>query len=96
MAYEAGNLVRISARFLDLNNTMFDPAAVIFRIVGPSSNVTYQYGVNAAVVRDAAGAYHVDVDTTAGAGPWIYRVYATGNGQASRSGSFSVTADNPI
>lgn len=96
MAYEAGNVVRVRALFSDQSGNPVDPAAVFFRVVGPTLNATYQYLVAPQLVRDAAGAYHVDLDTTAGAGGWSYRFYSTGGGQASKQGSFVVTADNPL
>ena len=48
----------------------------------PSGNTTsLTYGVDAALVKDSTGVYHVDVDADE-VGWWHYRVYSTGTGQA--------------
>ena len=80
--YDVGDLVRCSGAFTDADGNAQDPATVLVDVRAPSgTTTTYTYGVDAEVVKDDTGAYHIDVDVNA-AGPWWYRFYATGSGQS--------------
>jgi hypothetical protein len=79
--YALGTLVTVAAFFRDTSNELIDPAVVNFRFRDPTQQeTTYVYGVNAELVKDAVGKYHVDIDAIYGR--WQYRFYSTGNGQA--------------
>lgn len=88
--YDLGDLVRCSGTFTDATSILVDPTVVKASIQNPAgTDTTYTYGTDAALVRDSAGAYHVDVSATS-AGRWYYRLYSTGTGQASGEGYFDV------
>lgn len=90
--YALGNLVRVSVTFEYSDGTDVDPTAVYCKVRDPSGNVaTYTYGVDAGLVRDNAGDYHLDVDADE-RGEWLYRWYSTGTGQAAAEGAFTVEA----
>lgn len=55
-----GSLKRLSATF-KVNGMATDPAAVTFKLRDPAGTLTtYVYGTDAQLVRDSAGAFHVD------------------------------------
>lgn len=82
MAYDVGDRVRWTCTYTDSDGAAQDPTSVYFSIEDPSGNVvTYQYGVDAEVIRDSTGVYHVDVDKDE-AGTWTVRGYSTGTGKA--------------
>jgi hypothetical protein len=103
-AYLSGNLVRVatysgsisspSGGFLDENGILADPTTVTLTYrPGPSSplvSVTYP---STPVVRDAAGLYHADLDTTDAAATaiWTYEWGGTGTVQATAASEFTVT-----
>lgn len=93
--YDLGDLVRCSGSFTTTAGAAMDPAAVFFKVKDPEGTVStpIQYGVDAALVKDSTGNYHVDVDANK-SGTWRYRFYSTGNGQAADEGSFNVAASN--
>lgn len=73
--YDVGDLIRCSGAFTNISNVAVDPDNVHFKVRDPSLNTTsYQYGVDAEVVRDSVGNYHVDVDVDE-AGYWWFRFY---------------------
>ena len=91
--YEKGDLVRCSAAFTNIAGAYVDPAAVLFRFKNPGgTTTTYTYGVDAELVKDAVGQYHVDVDANA-EGVWFYRFESTGTGQAAGEEAFSVSSE---
>lgn len=89
--YDLGDAVTVTAVFKNpLTQAALDPTAVFFEYKDPAGTVVpYEYGVDAALVKDATGNYHVDVDANA-AGKWFYRFYSTGAGQAAEEGAFKV------
>ncbi len=90
MAYQVGDLVRISAIFTNAAGTAVDPTAVLAKYKDPGGvTTTLTYGVDVALVRDSAGNYHVDINA-ASAGRWRYRFYSTGTGQAANEENFIV------
>jgi hypothetical protein len=93
--YDLGDLVRCSAPFTNTAGTAIDPTAVFFKAKDPEGTAVgpYTYGVDAALVKDSTGNYHVDLDASK-PGTWYYRFYSTGTGQASAEGSFTVAPSN--
>jgi len=80
--YDIGDRVRLSGAFTDAAGGYHDPTAVYCWYSDPSGNeTTLEHGVDAALVQDATGQYHADVDVDE-AGRWPYRWYATGTGQS--------------
>jgi hypothetical protein len=93
-AYQIGDLVRVQGSFTTIAGVPTDPTAVFFSFKNPSQTITtYTYGVDAALVKDSTGVYHVDVSvpsTTAALGTWYYRFYSTGTGQTAAEDQFVV------
>lgn len=89
--YDLGDLVRCSGPFTTTAGAAMDPAAVYFKAKDPEGAVIgpYQYGVDAQLVKDSVGNYHVDLDANK-TGTWTYKFYSTGNGQAADERSFTV------
>lgn len=76
--YTVGQLVRFSALF-KVGLIPTDPTTVVFKIQPAAGTVvTMTYGVDAAVVKESAGAYHVDY-TLAVQGPHTHRWVGTGD-----------------
>jgi hypothetical protein len=90
MAYDLGDLVRISAAWTNTAGAATDPTAVFVQVKDPAGETTlYTYGTDAALVKDSTGNYHVDVDANL-PGTWRYRFYSTGTGQGAEEARFSV------
>jgi hypothetical protein len=88
--YGLGDLVRITGTFENAAGVDIDPTSVFVKYKDPSGNETsLEFGVDAEVVQDATGIYHVDVDANE-AGDWPYRFESTGTGQAGRETEFSI------
>jgi hypothetical protein len=69
----------MSATFT-LGSSPADPTTVTFLMRPLGGTVTtYVYGVNAQVVKDAVGKYHVDAIINA-SGAWLYRFEGGGTG----------------
>lgn len=96
--YVRGSLVRVSGAFTNAAGTAVDPATVTFKSRSPDRSValsTLVYGVDAALVKDSTGNYHVDVDANAN-GTWWWRWESTGMSQAADEGSFDVELSQVI
>ena len=90
--YDIGDLPRCSAAFTDTDDVAIDPTALTFTFKDSSGNTTvYTYGVDAQLVKDSVGNYHVDVSVDE-AGLWLYWFKATGVAQAVGEQSFYVDA----
>lgn len=88
--YDRGDLVRVSGVFTDLADALIDPSALAFKLKDPAGAIaTLVHGVDAALVRESLGHYHVDCDASA-SGLWSWRWEATGTGQAADEGQFYV------
>lgn len=93
--YFVGALVRCSSEFTDLLGVFQDPSNVFCIIRIPAgTQTTYHYGVDAALVKDSVGHYHLDVDAST-VGQHVYRFYSTGTGQTAMEGRFNVTSYLP-
>lgn len=90
MAYDIGDLVKISGTFTDSANTAGDPTTVSITIAPPTSaETTYVYGTDAALVKDSVGNYHANW-SCAESGVHRYRWVSTGTLQAAEEGWFTV------
>ena len=88
--YDKGQLVRVAGRFQNASAAYVDPATVRFKYKNPSGTITtLTYLTDAALVKDATGEYHVDVDASV-SGTWHYRWESTGTNQAADEGKFEV------
>lgn len=88
--YHVGEDVWIFGDFTNTDGDYIDPTNVFVKYRSPAGTVTpLQYGVDAALVKDAVGRYHVIVDATT-PGKWWYRFYATGTGKAAKETYFEV------
>lgn len=95
MSFDLGDLVRCAGAFTTAAGVAVDPSVVTFTWRGPSGVIaSYVYGVDAQLIKDATGNYHVDLSATA-AGTWQYRFIGSGAvGQAARGGDFEVASSN--
>lgn len=77
-SFSLDKTVRLSVEFRDAAGTLTDPTTLEFKIKSPDDApvVTYIYGTDAELVRDAAGKFHVDYDVDV-SGTWYYRYKAT-------------------
>jgi len=84
--FDEGDKPRLTATFEDGAGTDIDPTKVYFKYTDPSGNVTtYEYGVDAELVKSATGIYYVDLDLDED-GRWLWRWYSTGTGQSAEQG----------
>ena len=91
--YLIGNAARASVRFINATTgAATDPTTVVLRVKDPVLTVTvYTYGVDAILVKDSVGNYHLDIPLNS-AGVWRYRWEGTGTNQAAAESQFTVTA----
>ena len=87
-AYDIGDTVRLSVVFT-VASVATDPTTVIARVQTPSGTTVYEYGIDAALVKDAVGSYHIDANPSV-AGNYIYRFEGTGSASAATEASFTV------
>ena len=90
--YYKGERVRCKAFFRDADDldVPVDPTNVTFKFrINGGSATTYTYGSGTQVIKDATGAYHVDLDLTS-AGTWETQFASTGSFKALSQDSFSV------
>ena len=88
--YYDDQAVKLQATFTDEDGAALDPTAVYCIVKDPSGNIaSYQYGVDAELVKSDTGIYYVVVDADE-VGVWFYRWYSTGTGQAAGEGRFDV------
>lgn len=88
-----GTRVRVSVVFTDVNGASVDPTTVRVKWRAPGgAATTWTYGTDAEVVRDSAGNYHADLDTSTAPGIWRYRWESTGAGQAAAESQFTVSS----
>lgn len=94
--YDIGDVPRIRATFTSgTPAVVVDPTTIKFkyRVPGALTTTTLTYGVDAALVKDATGIYHVDI-TIIIAGTWFYRWEATGSYACAEQGSFDALDSN--
>jgi len=89
MMYYVGDKPRLTVTFTS-GGVPVDPDALTVKVRNPANEVTtYVYGVDAEVVRDSIGVYHVDVSVDR-SGTWRHRWEGTGSNQAAGESSFEV------
>lgn len=88
--YNNGDVVRVTATFVDAAGAAMDPTTVRFKFKAPgAATVTYTYGAGAEIIKDSTGNYHADLPADT-AGKWLYRWESTGTGKAAGEGQFMV------
>lgn len=89
--YDKGELVRCSCSFINrATSAAVDPASVVCKYTKPGqATTTLTYGTDNALVKDATGLYHVDLNANV-SGVWTYRWESTGANQGAIEGSFEV------
>ena len=89
-SYDLGNLIRLSGIYTVVSSSaLIDPTVVKLSTRDPAGTVvTYTYGVST-IVRDSTGTYHADINASL-AGPWYYRWWSTGTGQAAVETRFDI------
>lgn len=90
--YDVGDRVKLSVTIRDLENdsALIDPDALVFTMLEPDATSTsYTYGVDAEVVRDSIGIFHVNWDVTQSGNHWS-RFAASGNVGAAEELGFKV------
>lgn len=87
--YAVDTEVRVTATFT-VDDAVTDPTTVTAVIRTPGGvNTTYVFGVDAELVKDSTGVYHVDVAADQ-AGRWVYRFVGTGAAAAAGERTFLV------
>jgi hypothetical protein len=80
--YLIGELVHLLLSFVDtVTQAGIDPNLVTLHVSGPDGTFTKTYGVDADLIRDGAGKYHLDY-SPANAGVFNYYSQGTGYGQS--------------
>jgi hypothetical protein len=94
--YVVGQRPRFSAQFR-LGSTLTDPTTLKFIYKKPtaSSPTVLVYGVDAELVRESTGKYHVDLLLDV-AGLWKWRYESSGIVDSAQQDSFHVAAEAPI
>lgn len=79
MSYVVGQVTILEASFVDDNGDPINPSTVKVWVKDPSDVETaYVYGVDAAVIRDSTGEYHMDYELISHGKYW-WRWEADGN-----------------
>lgn len=78
-SYDSGDRIRLkTSTAFNVDGVATDPTTITVQIKKPDGTVlTYVYGVDAEVVRDGVGLYHVDINLDQ-VGTWYYRFAGTG------------------
>lgn len=89
--YQKGDLVRVSATFTDVNDSLIDPDTVVINITSPDGVTTsVDYASSPSVlIRESTGSYYYQADADQ-VGDWHYTWVSTGIGQATQIGQFAV------
>lgn len=90
--FTQGQTVRLTVTFYDFNSALVNPTSVNFTVKRESDLVST---TTSGVVADSTGVYHLDIDTTAAAGIWEWRVVGTGTTPAAQQGRFYVDPSVP-
>jgi len=93
---EIGDTAVLRSEFRDNSNPaasskpLIDPTAVYFLVKVPEGTETvYQYSVDAAVIKDAVGQYHLDLPLTS-SGRYYFRAVGTGANSGADENNFVV------
>ena len=88
--YPLGDLITVTGTFKTSAGVAFTPTNIFFEYKKPNgTTLILQYGVDAALVNDGVGIYHVNLSADL-PGIYYYRMYSTGTGQTAKYGQFTV------
>lgn len=92
VTYDTGEVVRCKLTVeIEATEQLVDPSGLtFFARLKDGTEITYVFGVDAQLVRDSAGLYHVDVDSSGGNGPVFYRFKGTGVNAGANDHSYNV------
>ena len=91
-----GEVARFPLTILDSNGVAADPAALRLKVKDPNGTVTTTaYGAGPDLVKDAVGAYHLDLVLTQ-AGTWHYRWETDAPAAGAAEGGLTVRASRVI
>lgn len=93
--YDVGDLLPITITFTTSTGQAVNPSTVSFQYSKPDgTEVTKTYPGDTEITRTSTGVYtmSLSIDT---AGPWYYRWFSTGTGQAAQRGSFDAVTYKP-
>lgn len=94
--FDLGQSVTVTNTFTDGDGVVVDPASVFVNYKSPGGTLTtLEFGVDAAVIKDSTGVYHVDIDGDE-VGRWYVYWFSTGTGQASDEESFFINTVNAV
>lgn len=89
--YDVGDLVESSVVFTNAAGIRVDPTTVTVKYrAGSGSATTLVYGIDVAVVKDAVGAYHVNITVAEDNVTYYIEWLGTGAAVAAYAGSFQV------
>lgn len=87
--YTLGKVIRSNVAFAQ-SSTPVDPGGVTFKIKSPLGvTTTYVYGVDAEVVKDSTGNYHVDYEPDR-QGVWSVRWQGTVSNKSAEESEFQI------
>jgi len=88
-AYPLNATVALSTQAATAGGVLTDPGALLLKVKQPGGTATtYTYGVDAGLIRDAVGKYHLNLKLTL-PGRWFYRWEATGAVEAASEGELA-------
>jgi hypothetical protein len=88
--YEIGDLVQVTANFVDVNNSPIDPTNVTCQYVSTKSSAA-----TASVTKVSTGIYTAQIPCAVD-GNYAYRFLGTGAAQASNEGAFVVNPSSVL
>lgn len=92
MTYYVGSSIRFSVEIKNASGTLIDPTTLTFELNSPEAEgvVSYVHGVDAELVKDATGQYHVDEIMPLPPGKWEWEWTSTGTGAGVDKAFFTV------
>ena len=88
--FDIGDITRLTVTFKNLAGTVVDPTTVKIQIKLPESTVVeYIYLIDAEIIKDSVGIYHIDFLITQG-GIHYYKWSGTGSVYAAEESQFFV------
>lgn len=91
LTVKSGSSVKAIAQFFDVDGLSFDPATVLCAVKSPDLvEVVYTYGIDAALVRDSLGNYHLWIVNANQVGTWTYGFKGAGTVAVTNCGTFEV------
>jgi len=94
--FTQGKLIRITVSFTDQESgAQVDPDPLSFLFSLGGTTTTYDYGIDAELVRDSEGIYHVDISTSPDSGALYWRFEGGPVNQDAIQGNFIIQARRP-